>query len=224
MSSTIPDRLKAIAEQHYHHRHPFNQRMHDGALSKEELRTWIRNRFVYQCAIPVKDALIVAKLGTPELRRMWVRRIADHDGTNADEGGIERWLRLGEAAGLDRDELLAGKDVLPGVRFAVEGYVNFCRLASPLEAVASSLTEMFAPDLMQTRIAAFDKHYPWIEPAGLAYFQRRVGQGRQDGVEALRLVEGWVTGEADVERVVAAFSFKCDVLWALLDAVDHAAN
>jgi pyrroloquinoline-quinone synthase len=226
VSTWTPDelerRLRAVAAERYHHRHPFNARMHEGLLSPEELRRWVRNRFHYQRHIPIKDAYILAKLDSRELRRGWVQRIHDHDGGDGDDGGIERWLRLGQAVGLDRALLLSGDDVLPAVRFAVEGYVNFCRHGTALEAVASSLTELFAPDLMVTRIAAWERHYPWVEREGLRYFQYRVGQGRRDGDEALAMVRRWAETRADQERVIAAFSFKCDVLWSLLDAVEHA--
>jgi pyrroloquinoline-quinone synthase len=211
-----------VGEERYHHRHPFNIRMHKGELTPAELRRWIANRFHYQRHIPVKDALITAKLHTCDLRRMWLRRIQDHDGQRDGEGGIERWLRLGEAAGLDRETLLRADTVLPGVRLAVDGYVNFCRLRPPLEAVAASLTELSAPDLMRTRIEAFERHYPWIEPDGLAYFRARVSQGRRDSGEALDLVLGWARTRDDQERAVSALRFKCDVLWSLLDAVDQA--
>ncbi|MGY0056039.1 pyrroloquinoline-quinone synthase PqqC [Streptomyces sp. LZ34] len=216
------ERLRTVARERYHDRHPFNVRMHQGELTPDELRRWIANRFHYQRHIPVKDALITAKLDTSALRRMWLRRIQDHDGTTEGEGGIERWLRLGEAAGLDRSRLLSGRDVLPGVRLAVDGYVNFCRLRSPLEAVAASLTELSAPDIMRTRIDAFERHYRWIDGDGLAYFRTRETQGRQDSREALELVLSWARTEDDRERAVAALSFKCEVLWSLLDAVDHA--
>jgi len=215
-------RLRAVGEERYHDSHPFNLRMHSGDLSRDELRRWIVNRFHYQRHIPVKDALITAKLDTSALRRMWLRRIQDHDGQQEGEGGIERWLRLGEAAGLDRATLLRADTVLPGVRLAVDGYVNFCRLRPPLEAVAASLTELSAPDLMRTRIEAFERHYRWIEADGLAYFRTRVSQGRRDSGEALDLVLGWARTRDDQERAVAALRFKCDVLWSLLDAVDRA--
>lgn len=216
------EHLRAVGEERYHDRHPFNLRMHSGDLSPDELRRWIVNRFHYQRHIPVKDALILAKLDTPALRRMWLHRIQDHDGERPGEGGIERWLRLGEAAGLDRATLLGADAVLPGVRLAVDGYVNFCRLHPPLEAVAASLTELSAPDLMRIRIDAFERHYRWIEPEGLAYFRTRVSQGRRDSREALDLVLGWARTRQDQERAVAALRFKCDVLWSLLDAVDRA--
>ncbi|MEV0263524.1 pyrroloquinoline-quinone synthase PqqC [Streptomyces sp. NPDC050617] len=220
--STLEERLRDVVGRRYHDRHPFNRRMHDGELTPAELRRWIRNRFHYQRCIPVKDALITAKFDSPELRRMWVRRIQDHDGGADGEGGIERWLRLGEAAGLKRGQLLDTDGVLPGVRLAVDGYVNFCRLRSPLEAVAASLTELSAPDIMRTRIDAFERHYPWIEADGLAYFRTRVGQGSRDSKEALHLVLEWARTDEQQDRAVAALAFKCDVLWSLLDAVDHA--
>ncbi|MFH8619651.1 pyrroloquinoline-quinone synthase PqqC [Streptomyces sp. NPDC017979] len=213
-------RLRAVPAARYHDRHPFNVRMHEGSLTPDELRRWILNRFHYQRHIPVKDALILAKFDDSALRRSWLRRIQDHDGTKAGEGGIERWLRLGEAAGIDRGRLLAGADVLPGVRLAVEGYVNFCRLRPPLEAVAASLTELAAPSIMQTRIDAFETHYPWIEADGLTYFRTRIDQGGRDSREALALVVAWAGTRREQEAAVAALRFKCDVLWALLDAVD----
>ncbi|MFJ3304050.1 pyrroloquinoline-quinone synthase PqqC [Streptomyces sp. NPDC086549] len=214
-------RLRAVTAERYHDRHPFNLRMHRGELAPGELRRWIANRFHYQRHIPVKDAFILAKLDRPALRRSWLRRIRDHDGTTDGEGGIERWLRLGEAAGLTRDELWDASRVLPGVRQAVERYVAFCRLRPVLEAVAASLTELSAPGLMRTRIAAFEHHYPWIDPAGLAYFRTRVDQGARDGEEALALVLSWARTREQQERAVAALAFKCEVLWALLDSVDE---
>ncbi|MFG1706543.1 pyrroloquinoline-quinone synthase PqqC [Nonomuraea sp. M3C6] len=214
--------LRAVPERRYHYLHPFNQRMHAGTLSEDELRGWILNRFHYQRAIPIKDALIVAKLAEPRLRRMWIRRIVDHDGAAEGEGGLERWLRLGEAAGLTREQLWSGDGVLPGVRLAVDGYVNLCRHGTPLEAVAASLTELFAPDLMRKRIAAFETHYPWIDRDGLRYFEVRVEQGRRDGDEALPLVLAWARTREQQQAAIAALAYKCEVLWTLLDAVDRA--
>ncbi|MFE0134547.1 pyrroloquinoline-quinone synthase PqqC [Streptomyces sp. NPDC059037] len=215
------ERLRAVSAERYHDRHPFNVRMHEGTLTRDELRRWIVNRFHYQRYIPVKDALILAKFDDPALRRGWVRRIQDHDGEKDGDGGIERWLRLGEAAGVGREVLLDVSSVLPGVRLAVDGYVNFCRLRPALDAVAASLTELSAPDLMRTRIEAFERHYPWIEAEGLAYFRTRVEQGGRDGQEALGLVLEWARTRPEQERAVAALGFKCDVLWTLLDAVDR---
>lgn len=213
--------LRELARSRYHDRHSFNVRMHRGELSPEELRRWVANRFHYQCSIPVKDALILAKLPQPSMRRSWLRRIQDHDGLVDGEGGIERWLRLGEAVGLNRAQMESGESVLPGVRLAVDGYVNFCRLSPALEAVASSLTELCAPSIMTTRLETFPTHYPWIEDAGLAYFRSRVPQGCRDGAEALAWVTEWARTRDDQRKALAALAFKCDVLWSLLDSVDH---
>ncbi|MET7790057.1 pyrroloquinoline-quinone synthase PqqC [Streptomyces sp900116325] len=213
--------VRELAQSRYHDRHSFNVRMHRGELSPAELRTWVGNRFHYQRSIPVKDALILAKLPEPAMRRSWLRRIQDHDGIADGEGGIERWLRLGEAVGLDRADLESGRNVLPGVRFAVDGYVNFCRLSPALEAVASSLTELCAPNIMLTRLETFPRHYPWIEESGLAYFRSRVPQGRRDGTEALSWVVDWARTRADQLAALSALAFKCDVLWSLLDSVEH---
>lgn len=213
--------VRELAQSRYHDRHSFNVRMHRGELSPTELRTWVANRFHYQRSIPVKDALILAKLPEPAMRRSWLRRIQDHDGIADGEGGIERWLRLGEAVGLDRADLESGRNVLPGVRFAVDGYVNFCRLSPALEAVASSLTELCAPNIMLTRLETFPRHYPWIEESGLAYFRSRVPQGRRDGTEALSWVVDWARTRADQLAALSALAFKCDVLWSLLDSVEH---
>ncbi|TXS49981.1 pyrroloquinoline quinone biosynthesis protein PqqC [Streptomyces sp. uw30] len=215
------ERLRTVGAESYHDRHPFNVRMHAGDLTPGELRRWITNRFHYQRHIPIKDALILAKFDSAALRRSWLRRIQDHDGTTDGEGGIERWLRLGEAAGLERSLLLDGREVLAGVRLAVDGYVNFCRLRPALDAVAASLTELTAPAIMRTRIAAFERHYRWIDEAGLGYFRGRIGQGRRDSQEALALVLAWARTREQQERAMAALTFKCEVLWSLLDAVDR---
>ncbi|MFG3295249.1 pyrroloquinoline-quinone synthase PqqC [Streptomyces sp. NPDC048179] len=218
-AAELENRLRTRAADRYHDRHPFNRRMHDGALSPAELRRWVANRFYYQCNIPIKDAHILAKLPLPAQRRSWLRRIQDHDGLAEGDGGLERWLRLGEAVGLDREELLTHEHLLPGVRLAVDGYVNFCRNGTVLEAVASSLTELCAPSIMLTRLETFPRHYPWIDAAGLSYFRSRVPQGRRDGSEALTWVKNWAVTREQQERALAALSFKCDVLWTLLDSV-----
>ncbi|WP_234437099.1 pyrroloquinoline-quinone synthase PqqC [Streptomyces maremycinicus] len=217
-------RLRELATARYHDRHPFNQRMHRGELTPGELRTWVANRFYYQCGIPVKDAHILAKLRLPAQRRSWLRRIQDHDGRSDRDGGLERWLRLGEAVGLDRRELLTHRHLLPGVRLAVDGYVTFCRDHTALEAVASSLTELCAPSIMLTRLETFPVHYPWIDADGLSYFRDRVPQGRRDGSEALAWVREWAVTREQQDRALAALSFKCDVLWSLLDSVQGAAH
>jgi pyrroloquinoline-quinone synthase len=220
--SELETRLHAVVDAHYHHRHRFNRRMHDGDLSREELRRWILNRHAYQRCIPVKDALILARLPRREDRRRWLRRIIDQDGATPGEGGLDAWLRLADAAGVDRAALDSGEGVLPGVRFAVDAYVDFCRRRPWLEAVAASLTELTAPDLMSRRIDAFVRYYSWVAPEGLEYFRSRVDQGRRDASHALELVLEHAITEQEQDAVVAALRFKCDVLWALLDAVEHA--
>ena len=214
--------LQAVGDQRYHDKHPFHMRMHRGELRDDELRGWILNRFYYQKKIPVKDALILSKLPTREDRRQWLQRIIDHDGRQGDEGGIEAWLRLGEAAGLTHEQMLDDGNILPGARFAVDAYVNFCRLMSWREAVASSLTELFAPGLVGRRIGVIEQLYPWVKREGLDYFRRRLEQAPRDAEHALDLVVRSARTREDQERAVAALGFKCDVLWALLDAVEHA--
>jgi pyrroloquinoline-quinone synthase len=196
--------------------------MNSGRLDREALRTWVANRFYYQLNIPIKDAAIVSNCPLREVRRLWLHRIVDHDGTHRDEGGIGAWLRLGEACGLRREDLLASKRVLPGVRFAVDAYVKFARTQPWPIAVASSLTELFAPDLMAQRLAAFEHFYPWIESGGLEYFRNRLTQARRDSGEALTLTLTHCTTRALQESAVAALQFKCDLLWAMLDSIHTA--
>lgn len=215
-------RLRAVGEQRYHHRHPFNLRMHAGGLTKEEIKGWVRNRFYYQTNLPVKDAFILTKLPSREDRRLWIRRITDHDGGAGIEGGIDRWLRLGDAVGLSREEMLDDDTVLPGVRFAVDAYVNFCRTRPWLEAVASALTELFAPDLLSRRIVDVERHYPWIAPFGLEYFRNRLVEQPKDIEHLLSLVLTRAETRQDQESCLRALEFKCDVLWSLLDAVQLA--
>ena len=208
--------------QRYHSRHPFQRQMNEGALSRPQIQGWVANRFYYQQNIPRKDAAILANCPLPEVRRRWIRRILDHDGTADGEGGIEAWLRLGEAVGLTRKELADERHVLPGVRFAVDAYVTFARTQPWVEAVASSLTELFAPDLMAERLAAFERHYRWIDPQGLAYFRARLSQAPRDSEHALQVVTQRCRTTDEQAAAVAALSFKCDVLWSMLDAIDHA--
>jgi len=212
-------RLRAVGEARYHNHHPFNRRMHEGALSRAELQLWVANRFCYQQAIPMKDAAIMSNCPEPAVRRVWRQRIVDHDGTTERDGGLDAWLRLGEAMGVEHDVLLSGRWVLPGVRFAVDSYVTFCRTRPWLEAVAASLTELFAPSIVSERLAAILTHYPWIDPDGLLYFRKRLSQAPRDADYALGLVKARVTTREAQERTVAALEFKCDVLWSLLDAV-----
>src|SRR6478672_3471618 len=213
--------LRAHAK-HYHHQHPFHRRMNSGQSSREEIRGWVANRFYYQSNIPRKDGAILSSCPDREIRRRWVQRIIDHDGTSEGTGGIEAWLRLGEAVGLTRAEVEDGRHLLPGVRFAVDAYVTFTRTRPWVEAVASSLTELFAPDLMAERLAAFERWYPWIDPGGLAYFRARLEQAPRDCEHALEVVTTYCLSAESQARAVDALSFKCDVLWSLMDAIDKA--
>jgi len=212
-------RLRAVGAARYHNHHPFNQRMHRGELSRAELHLWVANRYCYQQAIPLKDAAILSNCPEQTVRRAWIQRIIDHDGREGSEGGLEAWLRLAAAMGVARDVVLSETWVLPGVRFAVDAYVQFCRTRPWLEAVAASLTELFAPTIVSERLSAILTHYTWIEREGLQYFRNRLTQAPRDAEYALGLVlERCVTRESQ-DRAVAALNFKCDVLWSLLDAV-----
>jgi pyrroloquinoline-quinone synthase len=206
----------------YHDQHPFHVRMNAGRLSRRQIQGWVANRYYYQENIPRKDAAILANCPDLEVRRRWIRRIIDHDGTASGEGGIEAWLRLGEAVGLTREEVADGRHLVPGVRFAVDAYVTFARTKPWVEAVASSLTELFAPDLMAERLAAFERHYTWIDSGGLAYFRARLRQAPRDSEHALEVVTRHCRSAQDQARAVAALSFKCDVLWSVMDAIDRA--
>ncbi len=215
------DLLRAHSRR-YHDQHPFHVRMNAGLLGRRQIQGWVANRFYYQENIPRKDAAILANCPDREVRRRWIRRIHDHDGTADGEGGIEAWLRLGEAAGLTREEMWDERHVVPGVRFAVDAYVTFARTRPWVEAVASSLTELFAPDLMAERLAAFERFYTWVEPAGLAYFRARLTQAPRDSEHALEVVMEHCRTPDEQARAVAALSFKSDVLWSMLDAIDRA--
>ena len=218
-AATFTEKLRAVGARAYHDRHPFHLQMNAGELSREAVQRWIANRYYYQRSIPQKDAAIIANCPLREVRRMWLHRIVDHDGTSGNEGGIEAWLRLGEAAGLPREELIGERRVMPGVRFAVDAYVNFARLQPWPVAIASSLTELFAPDLMAARLAAFERHYAWVAPWGFDYFRRRLTQARRDSDEGLALtIEHCVSRDLQ-KAAVRALAFKCDVLWSVLDAI-----
>ncbi|WP_407645505.1 pyrroloquinoline-quinone synthase PqqC [Amycolatopsis alkalitolerans] len=215
------DALRSHARR-YHDHHPFHVAMNEGRLSPPQIRGWVANRFYYQQNIPRKDAAILSNCPDREVRRRWIRRIVDHDGTVGGEGGIEAWLRLGEAVGLAREEVEDGRHVVPGVRFAVDAYVTFARTRPWVEAVASSLTELFAPDLMAERLAAFERYYTWIDGSGLAYFRARLRQAPRDSEHALEVVTEYCRSAEEQARAVAALSFKCDVLWSMMDAIDRA--
>jgi pyrroloquinoline-quinone synthase len=224
-TGTATDEFVAALREHsrrYHDQHPFHRRMNAGELEPDQIRCWVANRFCYQAAIPRKDAAILANCPDREVRRRWLRRIVDHDGTADGEGGIEAWLRLGEAVGLTRGEMEDERHVVPGVRFAVDAYVTFARTRPWVEAVASSLTELFAPDLMAERLAAFERHYTWIDPQELTYFRARLTQAPRDSAHALEVVTEHCRTPEQQAAALAALSFKCDVLWSMLDAIDLA--
>jgi pyrroloquinoline-quinone synthase len=218
---TFVAKLRQVGGRAYHDKHPFHVAMNEGRLSPEALRGWVANRFYYQRNIPIKDAAILSNCPLREIRRVWIHRIIDHDGGGENEGGIEAWLRLGEACGLSRNHLLNDRYLQPGMRFAVDAYVNFARTQPWPVAIASSLTELFAPDLMATRLVAFEKFYNWIDPSGLEYFRRRVTQARRDSDEALAITLEHCHTRALQDAAIHALEFKCGVLWSMLDAIHY---
>ncbi|HTL54144.1 MAG TPA: pyrroloquinoline-quinone synthase PqqC [Candidatus Limnocylindrales bacterium] len=215
-------KLRQIGSTSYHNKHPFHVLMNSGRLERRALQTWVANRFYYQTSIPIKDAAILSNCPVREIRRVWLHRIVDHDGTQGDQGGIGAWLRLGEACGLSRVELLAHERVLPGVRFAVDAYVTFARSQPWPIAVASSLTELFAPDLMARRLAAFERFYPWVKARGLEYFKNRLTQAPRDSGEGLKITLQYCNTAELQEAALRALQFKCDLLWAMLDTIHWA--
>jgi pyrroloquinoline-quinone synthase len=214
----LKTRLRQVGEERYHHRHPFHLMMHQGQLSRGQLQAWALNRYYYQSIIPIKDSIILSRSDDPDFRRAWRKRVVDHDGDATHEGGIERWIRLAEATGLERQRLLRGNEVLPATRYAADAYLSLVKNRSFLEAVASSLTEMFSRDLITLRIDRLRQHYPWLS-GGLDYFTARLDQAPEDARFALQ----WVTENANTlteqELAVSALQAKCDILWAQLDAL-----
>jgi len=206
----------------YHIHHPFNVMLNGGKASREQIRGWVANRFYYQINIPIKDAAILANCEERMVRRNWVQRILDHDGYGEDGGGIDSWLRLAEAVGLTRLQVESLGDVVPGMRFAVDAYVNFARRAPWQEAVCASLTELFAPEIHKQRLASWPQHYPWIDPAGLKYFQSRVSLARRDVEFGLALTLDRFRSRAAQERALEVLQFKLDVLWQMNDAMAQA--
>ena len=214
--------LRAIGAARYHNLHPFHALLHGGKLNRGQVQAWALNRYYYQSIIPLKDAAVLSRMTDRDTRRAWRQRIIDHDGDDSYDGGIERWLRLTDTLGFDRDYVISGEGLLPGTRFAVEAYLHFVRERSLLEAVASSLTELFAPDLMADRLAAFERHYTWIDPRELAYFRSRLTQAPRDSEHGLAVVRKHCITPETQAAALAALSFKCDVLWSMLDAIDQA--
>lgn len=212
-------RLRAVGRERYHDRHPFQRCMNEGLLTPTAIRGWVANRFHYQRHLPMKDAAILSNCPLPEVRCTWRQRLIDQDGATVGQGGIEAWLQLAEAVGLSRAETLDARHVVPGVRFAVGAYLTLARTSPWPVAVASSLTELFAPDLMAERSAAFRRYYTWVPGWGLEYFEARLTQARRDSEHGLSLTLTHCDTPALQRAAVAALSLKCDILWALLDAV-----
>jgi len=207
----------------YHIHHPYNVMLNGGRATREQVRGWVANRYYYQIAIPIKDAAVLSNCPDPVVRRGWVQRILDHDGFELngirDAGGVEAWLRLAESVGLTREEVVDLRHVAPGVRFAVDAYVNFARRAPWQEAVCSSLTELFAPEIHKQRLANWPEHYRWIDPDGLKYFQSRVSLARRDVEFGLAFTLAHFTTRAAQERALEILKFKLDVLWQMSDAM-----
>jgi pyrroloquinoline-quinone synthase len=215
-------RLRAIGAERYHDKHPFHALLHGGRLNKGQVQAWALNRYCYQAAIPRKDAALIARLDDRALRRQWLPRILEHDGCGDDPGGIERWLVLTQGLGLDRTYVVSEQGALPAVRFAVEAYVRFVVERSPLEAIASSLTELFAPALHTERIAGMLANYDFIGEKVMAYFRRRLIEAPRDVAFALAYVKEHARTPEQQRSVEDALRFKCQVLWAQLDALHHA--
>ena len=211
--------LRAIGAERYHNRHPFHKLLHGGRLTRGQIQAWALNRYYYQRSIPIKDASLMARLPTAALRRMWRNRLVDHDGDGTAPGGIERWLKLAEGVGLERDYVESTAGILPTTRFSVDAYVHFVSDRSVLEAIASSLTEMFSPGIIADRVQGMLANYDFITEETLAYFTPRLTQAPQDVDFALRYVKAEARTRADQEKVLAALRFKCDVLWTQLDAL-----
>jgi coenzyme PQQ biosynthesis protein C len=213
--------LRKVGEERYHHRHPFHLLMHEGRLTRAQLQAWTLNRYYYQSRIPIKDAIILSRSDDPHFRRAWRKRVLDHDGDATPVGGIERWLRLAEAAGLSRERVIKCDEVLPGVRYAVNAYLDLVRNRSLLEAVASSLTELFSQDLISLRLGALRQFYPWLA-GGLDYFEARLNQAPADADFASQYVSDHAHTRAEQESAIQALREKCDILWAQLDALYYA--
>ena len=211
--------LRQVGEERYHHQHPFHLMMHEGRLSRGQLQAWALNRYYYQDVIPIKDAIILSRSDDPEFRRAWRKRIVDHDGDeHSKDGGITRWLKLAEATGLDVARVAGKREVLPATRFAVHEYLNIVRTRPLLEAVASSLTELFSRDLITLRMDRLRQHYPWLA-GGLDYFEARLTQAPEDAAFAIHFVYENAKTREQQERAIQALCDKCDILWAQLDAL-----
>jgi pyrroloquinoline-quinone synthase len=217
----LRQRMQDLGRERYHHRHPFHLLMHEGRLSRGQLQAWALNRYYYQSRIPIKDAIILSRSEDQDFRRAWRKRVVDHDGDAAHEGGIERWIRLAEATGLEPQRVTSGDEILPATCFAVDAYLDLVKNRTFLEAVASSLTELFSRDLIALRMDAMRKHYPWLSH-GLDYFTARLDQAPEDARFAFDYVAEHATTREEQELAIGALSRKCDILWAQLDALHFA--
>jgi pyrroloquinoline-quinone synthase len=214
--------LRHIGETRYHSLHPFHRLLHGGKLNKGQVQAWALNRYYYQSTIPIKDAVVISRFRDRGIRTEWRHRIEDHDGDPGTEGGIERWLKLTEGLGLDSAYVESTEGILPATRFAVEAYVHFCRDKAPLEAIASSLTELFAPNLHEERISGMLQHYDFVNPDIMSYFSRRLQQAPRDAGFALDYVKEHARTPDERRLVANALIFKTSVLWVQLDALYHA--
>ena len=210
--------LLAVGPERYHHRHPFHLRMHEGQLTRGQLQAWALNRYYYQSKIPIKDAIILSRSDDKEFRKAWRKRIVDHDGDATIAGGIQRWIKLAEAAGLDPTQVERGEGILPATRYAVNEYISIVRDRTFLEAVASSLTELFSRDLISLRMDRMRQHYPWLT-GGLDYFEARLTQAPEDAAFAIQYVQQNAKTRAQQELAIQALRDKCNILWAQLDAL-----
>lgn len=206
-------------EKYYHINHEFHILMNSGKLDKPAIQGWVANRFYYQVAIPVKDAAIMSNCWDRDVRRHWIQRIIDHDGIQGDEGGIEAWLQLGEAVGLQREELWSHQHLLPGVKFAIDAYINFAKQKPWQVAASSSLTELFAPKIHQKRLDKWPEYYPWIDKKGYAYFRKRLTEARRDVQHGLDITLAYYKTRVEQEEMLNVLQFKLDVLWTMLDCM-----
>ncbi|MFL5220023.1 MAG: pyrroloquinoline-quinone synthase PqqC [Microvirga sp.] len=218
----LVQRLEAIGAARYHDKHPFHALLHDGRCTKAQVQAWALNRYYYQSTIPIKDAVVISRFRDRATRLEWRHRIEDHDGDIGSEGGIERWLKLTDGLGLDTAYVESTEGILPATRFAVEAYVHYCREKSPLEAIASSLTELFAPNLHEERISGMLEHYDFVNPDIMSYFKRRLAQAPRDAGFALDYVKAHAVTPEQRASVCNALIFKTNVLWVQLDALQHA--
>lgn len=220
--SELEQRLRQIGTERYHSKHPFHQMMNAGKLTYGQLQAWALNRYYYQSIIPIKDSIILSRMTDAGLRRVWRQRIIDHDGDSDDEGGIARWLALTDGLSLKRDFVTSTVGILPATRFAVDAYAHFVRDRTLLEAIASSLTEMFSPGTIGERVKGMLANYDYITPKVLAYFDKRLHQAPRDADFALDYVKREARTPEQQRAALAALEFKCNMLWAQLDALNHA--